>query len=556
MRMPLRTSQDVPRFLGTADDLPRYFVEVEALCRSCHRSADSKVIRYAVYYTDESSWDAFAAARDSLEGPKTWQEFKTVIFEFYPQCEVAHMHTSLPASLPSPPMPAVSLPSLPPAAPMTPTIPAKSLSSASDVQSLQPAPLNLPLLAEPLPDGVALSPTPSPVRVPPVLITATFLMLFFSPVPTAPVCQAPHASAALPFPPAESALSPAPALPVPQPALTTSTPLTTTSLPRNPLAAIATLAPLRPHPPAPSIPPIVLAIPILPTHVQAPSVQPLPLPDELQPQPDDSAPRRLREGPVATPVVTRAAAVSPLIPALADHSRSAKSLVPVPAADLLTAALVLDPDALQALLTPHVSSPLPAIPEVVASAPRFSADICPSCAPASPVFGFASAGHAVCLDPANDRPRSAVSCPHQLVAAICSVPFAAAQLRLALVPAAAARQRCNSVTAGGRSPGPCCHTCHNWPAYTIACRPVPFASAQPHSAPTTAAHARQPTTNALRQVRLYATRRVKSGTRHCTHHARPNRPTVSRFNWSATHSCCSPALACPDPAATPATQTG
>ena len=178
-RMPLRTSQDAPRFLGTADDLPRYFEEVEALCRSCRRSADSEVIRYAVYYTDESSWDAFAAARDSLEGPKTWQEFKTVVFEFYPQREVAHMHLSLPASLPLPPMPTASLPSLLPAAPVThssPQSPAPAvmltqaalqvlLSAPSNVPEAPVLPQQLPAVAPPLPVQVCVKVTFGCTRV-------------------------------------------------------------------------------------------------------------------------------------------------------------------------------------------------------------------------------------------------------------------------------------------------------------------------------------------------------------------------------------------------------
>ena len=61
MRMLLRTSQAAPRFCGTPDDLPRYLEEVQGLCQSCQRAADADLIKYAVYYADESSWNTFAA---------------------------------------------------------------------------------------------------------------------------------------------------------------------------------------------------------------------------------------------------------------------------------------------------------------------------------------------------------------------------------------------------------------------------------------------------------------------------------------------------------------
>ena len=190
-RMPLRTSQDAPRFLGAADDLPRYFEEVEALCRSCHRSADSEVIRYAVYYTDESSWDAFAAARDSLEGPKTWQEFKTVVFEFYPQREVAHTQSSLQASLPPLPVPFAPPSSLLPAivTPPSPQLPAPAEALHAPVLTLSltaleaqpfPVPPMLPSPAQASPPHVPaaaprLSPTSSDCQLlagPPQLVVA------------------------------------------------------------------------------------------------------------------------------------------------------------------------------------------------------------------------------------------------------------------------------------------------------------------------------------------------------------------------------------------------
>ena len=73
MRMPLRTSQDAPRFCGDANDLSRYIAEVESLCQTRRHAADAELVKWAVYYTDEASWSTFAAVRDTLDGPASWQ---------------------------------------------------------------------------------------------------------------------------------------------------------------------------------------------------------------------------------------------------------------------------------------------------------------------------------------------------------------------------------------------------------------------------------------------------------------------------------------------------
>ena len=61
LRMPLHTSPDAPRFCGAPVDLSCYLEEVQDLCQSCQRAANADLIKYAVYYTDESSWNTFAA---------------------------------------------------------------------------------------------------------------------------------------------------------------------------------------------------------------------------------------------------------------------------------------------------------------------------------------------------------------------------------------------------------------------------------------------------------------------------------------------------------------
>ncbi|KAF8666295.1 hypothetical protein AX14_006504 [Amanita brunnescens Koide BX004] len=218
------------------------------------------------------------------------------------------MHSS-----PQPPAPALMLSLaalealLSPAPPVTPAIPARSLLSTSDAQSLQPAPLNWPLLTEPLPDGAALSPMPSPVSMTPVLITAVPLlppMLSFLPVPTAPVCQAPHAPAAPPSLPAESAL-----LQTPLPPAVSLAALLPHTLP----ATVAALIPSQPHPLAPSILPAA--------HI--PLIHPPPVPDDVPPVSNSSlallAKARLLPCPPPVAVIT---------PALKLPSPTAQQMLP------------------------------------------------------------------------------------------------------------------------------------------------------------------------------------------------------------------------------------
>ena len=82
--MPLRTSQDAPCFLGTADDLPRYIAEVEELCKSRQKLSDPELVKWAVYYVDGDLWDSFALTRDALADPASWDDFKRALHEVFP----------------------------------------------------------------------------------------------------------------------------------------------------------------------------------------------------------------------------------------------------------------------------------------------------------------------------------------------------------------------------------------------------------------------------------------------------------------------------------------
>ena len=397
--MPLRTSQDAPRFLGTADDLPRYFAEVEALCRSCHRSADSEVIRYAVYYTDESSWDAFAAARDSLEGPKTWQEFKAVIFEFYPQREVAHTHTSLPASLPSPPMPTASLPSLLPAAPVThsspqPPAPALMLSLAALEVPLSPAVPMTPAIPT-----LPLSPAPD-ARFLEAIAAASW-----SPVQACP----PRVPTAAPRPlPTPSnwplRIKPLPDGVAPPPSLTTAPP-----------PCIATAPPVAPVSKHLSVP---LVPPLLPP-VQAISLRPLPAPDDQPPTPYDSFFHPSRDGPTLTAAAARMAKASPTqslslpgpphVPTAVPRSHST---TPAPAPKPSHVPVVAESPSDAPSLAPAVTAVL-LLPGVLPALHSYS--------PLSPAFSRAPLRDAICLLPSPVLPPVHMRLP---VSAISSPPCA------------------------------------------------------------------------------------------------------------------------------------
>ncbi|KAF8630498.1 hypothetical protein AX14_010998 [Amanita brunnescens Koide BX004] len=139
-------------------------------------------------------------------------------------------------------------------------------------------------------------------------------MLSFLPVPTAPVCQAPHAPAALPSMPAEPALPPTFVPSIPQPGFTTPTLLPAALLSHVPSAAVTAPAPFQPHPPAPLIPPVAPTVrPLLP-----PAHDPLlpvpPAPDEPMMLPDDTVAHSPREGLSPTPANTDAATAPPTLP--------------------------------------------------------------------------------------------------------------------------------------------------------------------------------------------------------------------------------------------------
>ena len=103
MRMLLRTSQEAPSFHGATDSLSCYIATIETLCQGRRRATGPELIKYAVYYADETSEDVFAAARDALADPSSWDEFKVGIRGMYPQREIAHVPAPLHgASLPSP----------------------------------------------------------------------------------------------------------------------------------------------------------------------------------------------------------------------------------------------------------------------------------------------------------------------------------------------------------------------------------------------------------------------------------------------------------------------
>ncbi|KAF8636437.1 hypothetical protein AX14_010434 [Amanita brunnescens Koide BX004] len=207
----------------------------------------------------------------------------------------------------------------------------------SDCQLLAGPPQLVVAASCPPPDEVLLPPKPSPVSLLPTLVIAGPLSPAYDAVPMSPLSVPPVSNSSL----------------VP---LAKARPLPT-----------VTTAPLQILQAAPALPPSPL-----PAQAQPPLLRLPPMPDDPPLTPDDKSSCWTRGGPAMTPAVASARKAPPM-PSPADfHLRPAKSPVPAPAADSFTAALALDPDALQALLMPHVPSPLPAIPEAVASSPPSS----------------------------------------------------------------------------------------------------------------------------------------------------------------------------------------
>ena len=91
--MPIRTNKEAPCFQGSAAGLERYLEDIEMLCEDRQRSGDAELIRWAVYYTDEKSSEIWSTARDTLSDPKTWDAFKKVIANNYPEAQPDRRHT-------------------------------------------------------------------------------------------------------------------------------------------------------------------------------------------------------------------------------------------------------------------------------------------------------------------------------------------------------------------------------------------------------------------------------------------------------------------------------
>ena len=165
--MPLRSSHDRPSFAGTANDLPHYIAEVEALCQRTQRASDAELIKYAVYYTEGAAWDSFAATRDALAEPGTWDEFRAAIHGMYPSHDDADMAVPLPASLPPHATPAPSALAHAPSPSVTVTFTSCALrllrSSPSPALSSPFLPPPPPTAAAPLPmAALQLLPAPTP----------------------------------------------------------------------------------------------------------------------------------------------------------------------------------------------------------------------------------------------------------------------------------------------------------------------------------------------------------------------------------------------------------
>ncbi|KAF8659255.1 hypothetical protein AX14_007629 [Amanita brunnescens Koide BX004] len=325
-RMPLRTSQDAPRFLGTADDLPRYITEVEELCKSRQKSSNPELVKWAVYYVDGNLWDSLALTRDALADPASWEDFKRTLHEVFPQHKVASRSASLAASLPPLPMPSALLPSPLPATPIgsslpQPPAPAVTLSLATlnallsptlsnmpkvpNLPQLSPAtaplsPIQLRLLHTPAPAlrSPSIPPAPKPLHAPTVaqLLSNALHLLPFVEAPQLPMTtlllralSPSHSPSPLPC-----------SLPV-TPALKSPSPATQQMLPAAPI--------ILPLPPPTQAPISLSAAPIMPS-LHASAALPMP-PDELAP-PTPPAPLVTHLASVTTALLLPASRLRPM----------------------------------------------------------------------------------------------------------------------------------------------------------------------------------------------------------------------------------------------------
>ena len=272
MCMPLHTSQEAPSFHGATDSLSRYIATIETLCQGRRRATGPELIKYAVYYADETSEDVFAAARYALADPSSWDEFKVGIRGMYPQREIAHVPAPLHgASLPSPAvllapdaiqaLLAASAPSSPhsiiPARPLLPPafMPQASLLPLPSVYV--PVPLQSPLLPVSVP---AVPPMPSAPLVPPAASVCVPLP------PPSPIC----AAALLPAPVDAARLALPLAVPCPM--------MQSPPLPMSALAPLAHAKPPSPAAPTPTLPAPTGPLPARVLHLPIPPVPPDPRP--------------------------------------------------------------------------------------------------------------------------------------------------------------------------------------------------------------------------------------------------------------------------------------
>jgi hypothetical protein len=186
MRVPIHTCPDAPCFRGSADELPHYIAAVEDLCHSRPWTADANFIKYAAHYTDKKSWDAFAAVRDMLDDPKTWDGFKTAIGDMYPHFEETHEPAPLPA--PTPPVAAPSA-APPPIAHLVPLLPSAPLLSPAAAIMLSPDAPQACAPQLPVPPAIAsFQPSAKPIPVPQ---TPPITAQPKSPVPSQPSATVP-----------------------------------------------------------------------------------------------------------------------------------------------------------------------------------------------------------------------------------------------------------------------------------------------------------------------------------------------------------------------------
>ena len=83
-RMPMRGERRAPKFIGKAEELPRFFSDVENLAEEAELD-DEEMVKWACRYVESvAEEETWKTARAYGSAKYTWEDFKKEIFQMYP----------------------------------------------------------------------------------------------------------------------------------------------------------------------------------------------------------------------------------------------------------------------------------------------------------------------------------------------------------------------------------------------------------------------------------------------------------------------------------------